>query len=112
MKLQAESFHLNGHIIEFSPQTQKLETPYKTPSNTLAVKGLKGHFWIKPIIVITALTCVTWNFTERKMSIGVLTSATTEVFVGVVYNNIFFDMRISDSLRTYSVEGSRVILWF
>ena len=29
---------LNGHIIGFRPQTQKLESPYKTPSNTLAVK--------------------------------------------------------------------------
>ena len=28
------SFHLNGHIIGFRP-------PYKTPSSTLAVKGLK-----------------------------------------------------------------------
>ena len=42
MKLQAESFHLNGHDIGFRPQTQKLESPYKTPSSTLAVKGLKG----------------------------------------------------------------------
>ena len=33
--------HLNGHIIGFRPQTQKLESPYKTPSNTLAVKGLR-----------------------------------------------------------------------
>ena len=41
MKVQAESFHLNGHIIGFRPQTQKLETPYKTPSSTLAVKGLR-----------------------------------------------------------------------
>ena len=41
MTVQAESFHLNGHIIGFRPQTQKLESPYKTPSNTLAVKGLK-----------------------------------------------------------------------
>ena len=41
MKVQAESFHLNGHIIGFHPQTQKLETPYKTPSTTLAVKGLR-----------------------------------------------------------------------
>ena len=40
MKVQAESFHLNGHIIGFRLQTQKLESPYKTPSNTLAVKGL------------------------------------------------------------------------
>ena len=39
--IQSESFHLNGHIIGFRPQTQKLEPPYKTPSNTLAVKGLK-----------------------------------------------------------------------
>ena len=40
VKVQAESFHLNGHIIGFRPQTQKLESPYKTPLNTLAVKGL------------------------------------------------------------------------
>ena len=41
MKVKAESFHLNGHIIGFRPQTKTLESPYKTPSNTLAVKGLK-----------------------------------------------------------------------
>ena len=40
MKVQVESFHLNGHIIEFRPQTPKLELPYKIPSSTLAVKGL------------------------------------------------------------------------
>ena len=40
MKVQAESFHLNGHIIGFRLQTQKLDSPYKTPSNTLALKGL------------------------------------------------------------------------
>ena len=38
--MQAESFHLNGHIIRFRPQTQKLESPYKTPSSTPAVNGL------------------------------------------------------------------------
>ena len=37
-------FHLNGHIIGFRPQTQKLESPYETPSNTLAVKGLTVYF--------------------------------------------------------------------
>ena len=31
---------MNGHIIGFRPQTQKVESPYKTPSSTLAVKGL------------------------------------------------------------------------
>ena len=40
MKVQAESFHLNGHIIGFRPRSQKLELPHKTLSNTLAVKGL------------------------------------------------------------------------
>ena len=31
------------HIIGFRLQTQKLESPYKTPSSTLAVKaGVKG----------------------------------------------------------------------
>ena len=42
MKVQSESFHLNGHIIEFRPQTQKLESLYKSPSSTLAVKKLKA----------------------------------------------------------------------
>ena len=40
MKVQTESFHLDGHIIGFRPQARKLESPYKTPSSTLAVKGL------------------------------------------------------------------------
>ena len=48
MKEQAESFHLNGHIIEFRPQTQKLESPYndsiKHPGservNDIAVKPI------------------------------------------------------------------------
>ena len=42
MKVQAESFHLNGHIIGLCPQTKKLEPPYKTLSNILAVKGLNN----------------------------------------------------------------------
>ena len=41
MNVQAESFHLNGHIIGFRLQTQKLDSPYKPPSNTLVVKGLR-----------------------------------------------------------------------
>ena len=40
VKVQAESFHLNGHIIRFRLQTEKLESPYKTPLSTLAMKGL------------------------------------------------------------------------
>ena len=36
-----QSFNLNGHITGFRPQTQKLESPYKTLSNFLAVKGLR-----------------------------------------------------------------------
>ena len=46
-KVQAESFHLNGHIIGLCPQTQKLEPPYKTLSNTLAVKGLKKKLFLE-----------------------------------------------------------------
>ena len=40
MTVQAESFHLNGHIIGFRAQIQKLESSYKTPPSTLALKGL------------------------------------------------------------------------
>ena len=49
MKVQAESFHLNGHIIGFRLQTQKLDSPYKTPSNTLAVKGLNIQETLGPV---------------------------------------------------------------
>ena len=38
VKVQAGSFHLNGRIVGFRPQTQKLQSPFKTPSSTLAVK--------------------------------------------------------------------------
>ena len=31
---------INGHIIGFRPQTKKLESPQKTPSSIVAVKGL------------------------------------------------------------------------
>ena len=31
MKVQEESFHLKGHITGFRLQTQKLDSPYKTP---------------------------------------------------------------------------------
>ena len=31
------------HIIGFRPHTEKLESPYKTLSNTFLVKGLKKH---------------------------------------------------------------------
>ena len=40
MTVQAENFNLNGHIIGFRPQIQKLESSYKTPPSTLALKGL------------------------------------------------------------------------
>ena len=46
LQVQAESFHLNGRIIRFRPQTQKLESPYKTPSSTPAVKGLRKSILI------------------------------------------------------------------
>ena len=58
MKLQTESFHFNGDIIGFGPQTKKLESPFKTPSSTLAVKGVIGNrtscrpIWSVIILVI------------------------------------------------------------
>ena len=42
---------MNGNIIGFRPQTQKLGPPYKTPSNTLAVKGL-NHFFVIVVFVV------------------------------------------------------------
>ena len=62
MKVKAESFHLNGHIIGFCPQTKKLESPYKTPSNTLTVKGLKGISWFcgkQQVWCVFSVFCVT-----------------------------------------------------
>ena len=42
VKVQAESFHLNGHIVGLRPQTQKFQSPFKSPSSTLAAKGLQS----------------------------------------------------------------------
>jgi len=47
MTVQAESFHLNGQIRGFRPQTQKLASSYQTPLFTLAVKGLIGAIYTK-----------------------------------------------------------------
>ena len=44
VKVQAGSFHLNGRIVGFRPQTQTLQSPFKTPSSTLAVKGYTVAF--------------------------------------------------------------------
>ena len=44
VKVQAGSFHLNGRIVGFRPQTQTLQSPFKTPSSTLAMKGYTVAF--------------------------------------------------------------------
>ena len=70
MKEQAESFHLNGHIIGFRPQTQKLESPYKTLSNTLAVKGLRRSFrWCQRIFPNMCMSKV-----EKNLEKGLFTN--------------------------------------
>ena len=56
MQVQAESFHLNGHIIRFRPQTQKLESPYKTPSSTPAVKGLMAIYLNKSVTELKSVS--------------------------------------------------------
>ena len=57
MEVPAESFHLNGHIVGFHPQAQKkrLESPYNTPSNTLAVKGVIVNSFVTQVLKIEAL---------------------------------------------------------
>ena len=71
MKVQAESFHLNGHIIGFRPQTQKLEPPYTAPPFTLAVKGLRAWALTKQYTredSIWTTPFVTDNTQETKMT--------------------------------------------
>ena len=48
-----DCFYLNGPIIGFRQQTQKLESTYKTPSSSLAVKGLRTALWIFGMDAIT-----------------------------------------------------------
>ena len=38
VKVLLKRFHMNGHITEIYPRTQKLELTYKTPSLTFRVK--------------------------------------------------------------------------
>ena len=62
MYVQAESFHLNGHIIGFGLQTQKLESPYKTPSGTLAVKGLNQTPLLLPAVTSFYSSVIFFDF--------------------------------------------------
>ena len=41
MKVQTESFHLNGHITGFRVHTPKLESPYKTSSKDSGSERVK-----------------------------------------------------------------------
>ena len=76
MKEQAESFHLNGHIIGFRPQTQKLESPYKTPSNAVAVKGLKLYHDLKSerkkdtLACLNSTVCIAYLYKAVSPSLG------------------------------------------
>ena len=40
MKIGLNSFHLNGHTLEFLPQTQKVQPHLLAQGLTLGVKGL------------------------------------------------------------------------
>ena len=40
MEVLLKRFHLNGNIIGFHPQTQRLELPFTAPSFTLGVNEL------------------------------------------------------------------------
>ena len=62
---------MNGHIIGFRPQTQKLESPYKTPSITLAVKGLNKSQRMdcpqKKVGVVEVATVERWPLVEVRL---------------------------------------------
>ena len=54
-------YRQNGNTIGFRPQTQNLESPYKTPSNTLEVKGFievkaleEPSFWDHQKVAVAA----------------------------------------------------------
>ena len=71
MKVQAESFHLNGHIIGFRPQSQKLEPPYNSSIPTMAVKGLRALVLAKQYTRKDSLWTtlfVTGNTQETKLT--------------------------------------------
>lgn len=86
VKVEVERFHWNGHSIGFCPRTQKLETPYKTPLFTLAVKGLNhlltGKFWC-------GLKLMLWS--PKKKNNHVCTNIFKLAFIfSEIKNNYFF----------------------
>ena len=52
MKVLLNSFHLNGHSLDFHPQTQKLQPHSLTQGLTLGVKGLNTWDFTVQIVVI------------------------------------------------------------
>ena len=81
--------HLNGHIIGFRPQTQKLESPYKTPSNTLAVKGLKvlqiaqASTYMR-YLKSSSLILISWTFHKNDLAVTAFNVSPTEVLFSIV----------------------------
>ena len=81
--------HLNGHIIGFRPQTQKLESPYKTPSNTLAVKGLKvlqiaqASTYMR-YLKSPSLILISWTFHKNDLAVTAFNFSPTEVLFSIV----------------------------
>jgi len=87
--VQAERGHLNGHIIGFRPQTQKLESPYKTPSNTLAVKGLKVLQVAQASTYMSylksfSLIFISWTFHKNDLAVTAFNISLTEVLFSIV----------------------------
>ena len=50
MTVLLDSFQMNGHILGFHPQTQKLQLHLLTQGLTLGAKGLKILIWLCPML--------------------------------------------------------------
>ena len=62
---------MSGQIIGFCLQNQKLESPYRTPSNTLAVKGLRRSFrWCQQIFPNMCMSKVEKNLEKGLLPNG------------------------------------------
>ena len=83
MKVQVH-FHLNGHIVGFHLHTQKLKSPYESPSRTLSVKGLISSMITDQIGLHKRLLQLNHNYNKMCDILG------------------FFKIKMQEILQVYS----------
>ena len=107
MKVQLNSFHLNGHTLVFHPQTSKLQPHLLTQGSTLVVKGLR--LWMA-FLGLTRLVsgCVSIFFSPSSILFSIVGISRSIVESSLILYNL---LRWEEDKTTLGTEArSGVVL--